>query len=299
MKWFQGNLGTKFFSAFFSLSLWFYVVTSERVEVNKKFKLDIVPDNKLSISNHYQKNISVKLEGARVFIESFKTEKRRIFKKLRSKKKKQIVELGAGDFGLPFGVKLVELSPRSINVRLEKKQSRLITVRPTFVGKVQENLIIENWQIVPREILVHGPKTAIGRIKNLFTRPIDLSQMVNDENTFSTSLDEIDDRLYLEGSRDISVKVRLRPKKANFTLRKVPIRFVTTGQRFRSKNKYVALDVLIPEGDKKKVKVDDVKVVAELPLRKKGRVRVKLNATLPEGVHLLHIHPSEITVSVR
>jgi len=39
--------------------------------------------------------------------------------------------------------------------------------------------------------------------------------------------------------------------------------------------------------------------MADIPVDKKGNLKVDLRAVLPEGVHLLQIHPSSININVK
>ena len=64
-----------------------------------------------------------------------------------------------------------------------------------------------------------------------------------------------------------------------------------------SKIKNVSLDVLMPK--EKSIKTSEVSVVADIPENTRGRVKVKLRATLPDEVHLLQINPEYINVSVK
>ena len=47
------------------------------------------------------------------------------------------------------------------------------------------------------------------------------------------------------------------------------------------------------------MKNSDVQVIADIPEAATGKTRVKLKAVLPEGIHLLKIHPEYIDVSVK
>src|SRR5690606_30446659 len=86
--------------------------------------------------------------------------------------------------------------------------------------------------------------------------------------------------------------------RANMILRKIPIRFLSSKMIKNANRRFVTLMVLADKGSEEKLSLDDVKVVAEVPERRKGTIDVALKATLPEGVHLLDITPPQVRVVV-
>src|SRR5690606_13626934 len=101
------------------------------------------------------------------------------------------------------------------------------------------------------------------------------------------------------GSTEVEMHYKVKPKKANLTLKNIPVRFLSTSTRINSKVKEVALDVLVPEQSEGLLTKDKVQVIADVPEGKRGQVQVDLRAVLPEGVHLLQIHPASINITVR
>lgn len=113
------------------------------------------------------------------------------------------------------------------------------------------------------------------------------------------ALEPIDRRIVITNPGPVSFSYKIKPNKANVTLKKVKIRFLTTRGRFKSSHSLVSLDVLVSGDSDKKIKKSEIKVIADIPDVGRGRVKVKLRAEVPEGVHLLKIHPETINVRLR
>lgn len=290
----------KLLAVLFSFSLWFYVLNSEPLEVEMKLPLVLIPPKGMAISDIPTTEALVKIKGARVFVRNLFESDEKIFIDLARRGKKfkkgMTVKILPSDFPLPLGVEVTEIQPHRLEVKLEKQRSKVIKIKPFLVGEVSPELELLKYELVPSVLKLSGPGSVLNTLTDLETAPIELDKLKGDGRV-KVLLKDIDPRLKAEDSlKEAEFLYRIKPKKANFTLKDVNIRFLTSSSGFVSKIKTATLDVLLPEG--KEVSASDVKVVAEIPDGSKGEVRIKLEAELPEGVHLLQIYPETINVSL-
>ena len=147
--------------------------------------------------------------------------------------------------------------------------------------------------------MISGPISVMRKVGVLRTLPYDLSTIEGDEGTVKLTMAPTNPLIKVLDKKEVYLNYVFKPNKANMTLKNIPISFLTLRPSFSSRIKNVALDVLVSDEEKvKELKKSSVKVIAELPDRR-GRKNVKLRATLPEGVHLLQIHPESINVQVK
>jgi len=291
----------KLLAVLFSFSLWFYVLNSESLEVQIKLPIVLIPVQGKALSEVPVNELHVKIKGPRVFVRNIFDKGEKVFLDLKKRgvktKEGLRVKILPSDIPHPLGVEVTDIQPSFLDVKLEKRTSKVIQIKPFLVGTVPNQLELIKYEVVPSSLKISGPRSFLKSFESLETAPIELDKLEGDGRV-KVLLKDLDLRLKSEENiKEAEFLYRVRPKKANFTLKEVKIRFLTSSTEFVSKVKNVSLDVLLPEGTKQ-INSKDVKVVAEIPEGAKGETKVKLNAELPEGVHLLQIYPETINVSL-
>ncbi|OUR99996.1 hypothetical protein A9Q84_02895 [Halobacteriovorax marinus] len=289
----------KLVSLFFACFLWFYVLNSEPQVVEQLLTLSLKSPKGLSVSNIVPAKIKVKLKGSRAFVRNVVEREEKIYLNLKNypyKKKGGFnVLLTPNDVSVPFGVEVISVSPDNFKVKLEKRITKKLTIKASLVGSLPTDLNLIKKTLEPATVLVSGPIEVMRKISKVVTSPIDITNLQG-KGELKISLGQMDSRVESNRASAITFKYIVKPRKANLTLKKVKIRFLTTSTRLKSKSKYVSLDVLAPEGVR--ITASSVQVIADVP-DKKGVHRVKLRAKLPEGIHLLQINPQSINVTIR
>lgn len=77
--------------------------------------------------------------------------------------------------GLPSGVKLDEVLPGRIAVRLEAVEEKEVTVVPQIVGEVPEGFEVYSQTVTPAKVRVRGPAGAMKALSEVSTDKIDLT----------------------------------------------------------------------------------------------------------------------------
>lgn len=81
---------------------------------------------------------------------------------------------------LPTGVKLDEIQPSKIAVRIEPVEEREITVRILTEGTPAENFEIYSQTIAPPKVRVRGPKSFVQSLDSVLTEKIDIENRQTD-----------------------------------------------------------------------------------------------------------------------
>jgi YbbR domain-containing protein len=292
----------KLLAVLFSFCLWFYVLNSESLEVQVKLPLVLIPPKGMAVSEIPPSEVLIKVKGSRAFVRNLFNNDEKVFLDLKRRGTKSksgiLIKLLPSDIPHPLGVEVTEILPSSLNIKIEKRKTKKISLKPFLVGEVPNRLELLKYELVPNTLKISGPRKLINSLSSLETTPIDLHKLEG-EGRIKVLLKELDPRL--RGEEDITEAeflFRVKPKKANFTLKSVNILFLTSSSEFRARIRTASIDVLIPEGTDLKLAAKDVRLIAEIPEGSKGEVRIKLKAELPEGVHLLQIYPDAINVGL-
>ena len=78
---------------------------------------------------------------------------------------------------LPQGVKIVEVQPNKIAVKLERVEEREITVRAETEGVAAEGFEVYNQTVTPEKVRVRGPESFVKTLDFISTEKINLNNM--------------------------------------------------------------------------------------------------------------------------
>ncbi len=297
----------KFISAFLSLFLWIYVLNSEKVKFEKTVTLEYILPSDMMFSERPATEVTFMIEGPRAFVRTVAEREDRLVIDLnrasRGSVKRQLnfsVDINPTQLNLPFGMVVERVLPRKIAIRLERKASRIIPVKPQFIGSLPDKVALTNVILSPEEIEVYGPRSLVAKLTHLSTRPIELESLIGSEE-ISVELSIPDDRLTLTTGQDIKLMYQLKAASANFELKNLPIKILTNSKVITSQVKRASVKLLVPEKVMKNRSniSSTVQVWADIPADAKGKTEVPLRVILPPSIHLLEITPKTIIVNIQ
>lgn len=280
-------------------TLWFYVLNSEPVRVERDFPLKLLLPEGQVISNEWPQNVKIQLKGARVFLETVQPNGIEVVAEIAPAPRRQALRLTPSMVPLPFGVEVVSILPDTIPVSLVKESAKTLKVRAVITGDTDPDVVFDIEKIEPATLKVIGPWNILKEMRDIPTVIVNFSELDATKSSVKVALRELDQRLRVDGTNEVEMFYKVKPKKANLTLKNIPVRFLSSSRRINSKVKEVALDVLVPEQSEGLLTKDKVQVIADVPEGKRGQVQVDLRAVLPDGVHLLQIHPASINITVK
>lgn len=294
----------KLVAIFVSVFLWVYVVNSEKIKFEKTIYLDFILPTDMMFATKPLQEVTFTIEGPRAFVRTVLEREDRIIldlNKTNMKRETQFsAEIYASQLTLPFGMKVDKITPRKLPIRLEKKASKIVPIKLQFSGQFSDKISLENLNLVPSEIEVYGPRSLILNLKELPTRPIELSSLPGYDQV-AVEIQLPDDRLSLLNGLDVRLNYQLKASSSNLTLKSLPIRFLTEKQKVSSPIKYADVKLLIPEKILKSRSniSSSVQVWADVPEKSKGRIEVPLKVVHPPTMHLLEISPKTIIVNIQ
>ncbi len=294
----------KFISVFLSVFLWIYVLNSEKVKFEKTVQLEYILPVDMMFAQKPVHEVTFMIEGPRAFVRTVaEREDRLVIDLNRANARRSLnfnVDINPAQLNLPFGMVVERVLPRRLAIRLEKKASKIVPLRLQFSGQLPDKLSLHNAILEPAEVEVYGPRSLISRIKELPIKPVELESLPGlDQIPVEVQL--TDDRLTLTGGFDIKFAYQLKAASSNFTLKDVPIRFLSEKRKVTSTIKTAEVKLLIPEKImKNRSNVSStIQVWADIPEEARGRTEVPLRVILPPSIHLLEIEPKTIIVNIQ
>ncbi len=297
----ESKMTLRLISLVLAVTLWFYVLNSEPLIVEKRVPLVFINPTDLAINVEVPKTVRVKLKGSRVFVQDLDLSQDKLVVDLRQYPHKQetfAVTFDPSMLRLPFGVEALDIQPPQIVLSMDREIKKIVPVRLRTVGELGKDLQLVEKEYSPKEFMIKGPYEVLKKTTLLNTAPVDLSSLLG-KGEMRLPLEGIDSRVTVEERRDIEFSYTIRPNKANLTLNEIPIRFLTPHLNFKADFKEASVDVLVSEDRKNALRSKQIKVIAEVPDNATGKLRIKLRAEVPEGVNLLQIHPEFIKVSLQ
>lgn len=203
----------KIIAIFFAVSLWFYVLNSEPVEIEKKIQVDFVLPEGFAISSNTERQLSVKLKGSKAFIGNVYSNKEKITVDLNPYYKKYgknfKVQFLHSQLTVPFGVNILDLEPKEMSVSIDRLASVELPIKVIYIGKLGYDKKFVELEMEPKNIMVSGPIDVIRKYSRVETAPINLTDIVKDEGEISVALDDLDLRLKFEENPKVNIKYKV------------------------------------------------------------------------------------------
>jgi YbbR domain-containing protein len=201
---------------FFAISLWYYVLNSEAVEVDKKLPLNFILPKGMLITSVVQAEVSIKLKGSKAFIKNIFLNKEKITIDLTAyykpdaqpENKSFKVKIYPSDINVPFGVSILEIAPKELLIELDHKVIKEVTVKLQQIGTLPIKRRIKEMKIIPDKLMLSGPMELLRDTTTIETVPINLALLNKDEGTLPLKLGEIDSRLKIEEGTAVKLKYK-------------------------------------------------------------------------------------------
>lgn len=294
----------KFLSLFMSIFLWVYVLNSEKVKFEKTVALEYILPTDMMFAARPVNEVTFMIEGPRAFVRTVaEREDRLVIDLNKANTKRQLnfsIDINPAQLNLPFGMIVERVLPRKLDIKLEKKASKIVPLRLQFAGQLPEKLSLSKTRLEPSEVEVYGPRSLIAKLKELPIRPIDLEGLPG-QDQIQVEVQVPDERFTITGGFDVKFHYQLKASSSNLTLKGLPIRYLSEKRKIEGNVKFATVKLLVPEKIiKGRSNVSStVQVWADIPEEARGRTEVPLKVILPPSIHLLEITPKTIIVNIQ
>ncbi len=205
----------KIIAIFFAVSLWFYVLNSEPVEIEKKIQISYIYPKGYTLSSLTEDHLTLKLKGSKAFIGNVFTNKEKLvvdlnpyFQKFGKSFK---IQYHPSQITVPFGVDILEMLPKESAIEIDRISEVIVPVHISYIGNLSYDKKFKEVSVNPRNIMVRGPIEILKKISGVETGPINLSTLVKEEGTLSLSIEDLDSRLSIDENSVVKVIYKIQP----------------------------------------------------------------------------------------
>jgi YbbR domain-containing protein len=291
------NIAWKILSLFVAFGIWFVVMSSNSIEITKEVSLDLDIPSGLIVANEVPDRVSFRLSGSKFFLRTLANSLDSIRIDLtKAKAGPTYYKIEKDSLHLPIGVKILSISPSTINPVLEPVDRRSVPVEIVQKNEVPNGYRLLRLQAMPKNVRIKGPRNVVERISVIRSQPVDLADIPASlkwdlpltTGYSSVSFDE-------EVQPKISVEVE--PTGSNFRVAGVPLK-VKASRNFTVNPDKVALYVNCPPNLIKTLTPERVRAYVDVPESKSGTYVREVKTELPRGVKLVRVVPERVQVQL-
>ena len=280
-----------------TLGLW-YAVTTQRAPATMRLRavqLEFILPENVDVGNDPVEEVDVTLEGSQGKLAELSA--RNLVARA------DVTNLKPGDrvarlsdnlkMDLPEGVRVIEVSPRSVTLHLEPVVVRAVPVEARFGGELPEGFERLGVEVTPPQVRLRGPESHVQAIDKAYTETISLAGQRESVAMPQTAVD-IPDHKVTPLDPTVSVRVEIAEEQSQRRFTNVPVRSAgggtvapTTAASVTLRGPRSLLEALSPE---------DVRLVVEVAPDGSASPRLALPPSAAGRVELVSTSPSEFTV---
>ncbi len=300
LGWVYRDFGIKLFALFLAVIFWFHVRTEHVYDVTRGISIKYsMPSDKYVVVNQLPENVKVRLraKGKALIVLSMSNAYYPV-DLTQLKPGKRVIKLEEDKLVFPsyLDFEVLSLSPKEIQVVIDKKSTRTIPVKLDIKNAPPDGYVLFSQSIKPDTVKITGPSRFITRFKHILTEPIDISgskgrvhkkvKLVAPSRSFEISPDRVEVLLDIEPLKTARIE-------------NIPIR-VHVNKRYTGVVKPGSLQVEI-KGPKPVVDTlgwKDIGIDLWLTKFKPGKYKFRVRPRVPRTVELISYKPESVLVTI-
>jgi hypothetical protein len=278
---FLRDWGTKLIALAITLAIWFGVTGQSVTRRIRNVHVNYLQSNEMQITNEPIHEVEITITGDKQKIDRLKEEDLVISADLSViQPGDKIVQLlpETVSLDLPSGVKLDEIQPNKVAVKLEKILEREIDVKADFEDSLPEGLEVYTKSVEPLRVRVRGPESVVKSLDSISTEKISLENRKTDFVAKQIGLNLVNSKVTMLDSI-VDVTVRIGEKRIE--------RMIPVEAKYENETKKFNLILLAPHSLLEKLKPEDIQINLEksadgklvptaiLPIELQGKVEIK------------------------
>jgi YbbR domain-containing protein len=281
-----------------TLGLW-YAVTTQRAPATKRLHdvpLEFLLPDGVDIGNDPVDKVDVMLEGSQV--------KLAVLTARDLVAQVDVTSLLPGDrnprltdknvsMELPDGVRILEITPRSLTLHLEPVETREVPVEARFEGVLPEGFARGAVTVTPDRIRVRGPQSHVAAVERAFTETISLASRREPLALPQVSVD-IPDHKVVPLDATVSVRVEIGEQQSERRFTNIAVRSDSGGAVSPDA---ASVTLRGPRSIVEALRADDVRLVVAHAEDGRTTTRLMLPPSAQGRVELVNTSPSEFTVN--
>ena len=224
MRLLSGETPLRVASLALAIVLWVIIAGRDTAERGLTVPVELrnVPPD-LEITGDLVNTVDVRLRASPGLIESLDSDQVLAAIDLEGAEEgERIIQLTAEQIRVPFGFRVVKVTPSLLTLNLERTSSKTVPVRPRILGRPAPGYEVADVKSDPAEIRVLGPRSRVQEIESAFTEPVSIDAAdVTVEEFVNVGLE--DPLLRLEGGGEVRVVVGIRVRHEKRTFEGLPV----------------------------------------------------------------------------
>ena len=288
----------KLLALLITLGLW-YAVTTQRATATMRLRavqLEFILPENVDIGNDPVEEVDVTLEGSQGKLAELNA------RSLVARA--DVTNLRPGDrvarlsdnvkMDLPEGVRVVEVTPRSVTLHLEPVVVRAVPAEARFDGEPPEGFERLGVQVTPPQVRLRGPESHVEAIEKAYTETISLAGQ-RESLTMPQAAIDIPDHKVTPLDPTVSVRVEIVEEQSQRRFTNVPVRSAAGGPVSPATAASVTLRG--PRSIVEALRPEDVRLVVEMAGDGSISPRLALPPAAAGRVELVSASPSEFTIN--
>jgi YbbR domain-containing protein len=297
MNWIVHNIAWKILSLVVAFGIWFVVMSSNSIEITKEVNLELDVAPGLIVANEVPDRVSFRLSGSKFFLRTLANSLDTIHIDLtKAKAGPTYYRIEKDSLHLPIGVRVLSISPSTINPVLQPVDRRSVPVEIVQKNSVPNGYRLVRIQALPKNVRIKGPRNVVDRISVIRSQPIDLSD-IQASLKWDIPLTTGHPNVTFDEEVEPKITVEVEPTGSNFRVAGVPLQ-VKASRDFTVQPEKVALYVNCPPNLIRTLTPERVRAYVEVPETKSGTYVREVKADLPQGVKLVRIVPDRVQVQL-
>lgn len=289
------NLAWKILSVLVAFGIWFVVMSSNSIEITKEVNLNLEVPSGLTVANEVPDRVSFRLSGSKFFLRTLANSLDTIHVDLtKARAGPAFYRIEKDSLHLPIGVRVLSISPSTINPVLEHLERRSVPVDVIKKNDVPNGYRLVKLYAQPKNVRIKGPRSVIENISEIRSDPVDLSDIPT-ALKWEVPLRTGHQNVYFDEEAEPRIVAEVEPTGSNFRVAGVPIRVMGTRASSLKPDK-AALYVNCPPNLIRTLTPDRVKAYVEVPETKSGTYVREVRVDLPQGVKLVRVVPDRVQV---
>jgi YbbR domain-containing protein len=207
-----------------------------------------------------------------------------------------IIQLTSEHIEVPFGFRVVKITPSLLTINLERSLSKTLPVRPRIIGQPAPGYEVAEVTSEPAEVRVRGPRSRVQEIESAFTEPVSVDGADSTvEEYVNVGLEDPLLNLESDEGQEVKVVARIRERQEQKAFDKLPI--VARGQPARLSPPTVRVEVQGPERVLSDLDPDDVRPYVNIPPDHDGVRAVPVAVEIAPGhtgASVVRTEPAEV-----
>jgi YbbR domain-containing protein len=296
---FRRRLGAKLFATACAFVLWFFVNAGERETQVMPFPIELrnVPERSMLTNPDRVDTVSVRLNGPGPLLASLDTKRSPIVLDLSHAEVGTDFRLKIRDemIRVPRGVRVLDIEPSRIPVRLERVKRTSVPVTLSPVGEPRDGYVVQTLKASPDKVQVSGPASLVDRLTALETEPFDLTDLaVSTQKT--VGLVRADQLSVKPETVVVQIDVAVAMTTRDF--KRLPVEVRNVDQPFQLRPQRVNLTLRGPQRIVQNLTLDESAVFVDGGSYEPGEHMVEAEVALPAGVEVVKRDPPVIRLEI-